>query len=169
VACFFAAILSLTNAYFYVMPYRGSNYPTLYDALQRRWEGTGCARLAYAPPLYVLALASRQDPPAKSIDELYAALNKGEPLAEGCVILPLTAKDGVYGYSQAAARMATPIDQLLKARYEPAAQIVLPFYQKDPAYPLTAASGHNPYEHAHGDPVYGFGGMEEITIYREVK
>ncbi len=169
VACFFAAILSLTNAYYYVMPYRGSNYPTLYDTLQRRWEGTGCARLAYAPPLYVAALASRQDPAAKSIDELYAALNEGKPLAEGCVILPLTAKDGVYGYAQAAARMGAPIDQLLKARYEPVAQIVLPFYQKDPAYPLSANSGHNAYEHAHGDPVYGFGGMEEITIYREIK
>lgn len=168
VACFFAAILSLTNAYYYVMPYRGSNYPTLYDALQRRWEGTGCTRLAYAPPLYVMALASRQDPPAKSIDDLYTALSEGKPLADGCVILPLTAKDGVYGYAQAAARMGTPIEQMLKARFEPVAQVVLPFYQKDPAYPLTATSVTDPYAHAHGDKLYGFGGMEEITIYREI-
>lgn len=167
VACIVTLVLSLTNAIYYVMPYRGSNYPTVYDALQRRWEGTECSSVAYAPPLYVVALASEQYPPARSIEELYISLNEGKPLAEGCIILPLIAKDGVYDYAQAALKMPKPIVDLLTEHYIPIAQIVLPFYQKDPAYPVTAIKTNNSFEHAHGVPLYGFGGSEAITIYRE--
>jgi hypothetical protein len=167
VACIVTFVLSLTNAIYYVTPFRGSNYPTIYDALQRRWEGTECSSVAYAPPLYVVALASEQHPPARSIEELYITFNEGKPLAEGCIILPLIAKDGVYGYAQAALKMPKPFFDLVNIHYMPIAQIVLPFYQKDPAYPVTALINSNPYEHAHGVPIYGFGGMEAITIYRK--
>lgn len=166
VASMVACIFGLINAFYYVAPYRGSNYPALYDALQRRWDGTGCVRLAYAPPLYAVALASKQSPPAKGIDELYSALEEGRPLAEGCVVLPLIAKDGVYAYSPAAASIPRHLEQMRSLYYKPVAQVALPFYQKDPAYPVTAAVGMNAYKHAHGDPIYGFGGMEEMTIYR---
>jgi hypothetical protein len=167
VACIVTFVLSLTNAIYYVTPYRGSNYPTIYDALQRRWEGAECSSVAYAPPLYVVALASEQHPPARSIEELFITLKEGKPPAEGCIILPLIAKDGVYAYAQAALKMPKSIVDLLNKHYIPIAQIVLPFYQKDPAYPFTAVVGGNSYEHAHGVPIYGFGGMEEIVIYRK--
>lgn len=167
VACIVTFVLSLTNAIYYVTPYRGSNYPTIYDALQRRWEGAECSTVAYAPPLYVVALASEQHPPARSIEDLFITLSEGKPLAEGCIILPLIAKDGVYGYARAALKMPKPIADLVNRHYIPIAQIVLPFYQKDPAYPVTSLVGRNSYEHAHGVPIYGFGGMEEITIYRK--
>ena len=166
VACVVTCISVLINVFFIVAPYRGSNYPTFYDALRRHWEGSGCMRLAYAPPLYAVALASKQSPPAKGIDEMYSALEEGRPLAKGCIILPLIAKDGVYAYAPAAARIPKHLEQMRSLHYKPVAQISLPFYQKDPAYPVTAALGINAYKHAHGDPVYGFGGMEEITIYR---
>lgn len=170
VGCLIVAWLSLINAFYYVMPYRGSNYPTLYDALERVWEGTECARVAYAPPLYAVALSSKQNPPAKDLQELYLDLSEGKPLADGCIILPLIAKDGVYGYAPAVTGLSRPIvDVLAKMSYKSVAHITLPFYQKDPAYPVTAVKVRNPYEHAHGDPKFGFGGMEEINIYRSMK
>jgi hypothetical protein len=165
-ACLVFGISGLINAYYIVSPYRGSNYPTVYDALQRHWEGSECVRLAYAPQVYAVALAINQSTPSKGIVELFSTLEDGRPLDNGCVILPLIAKDGVYDYANATGRIPRYLELMRSLQYKPVAQIALPFYQKDPAYPHTAYTGINTYKHAHGDPAYGFGGMEEITIYR---
>jgi hypothetical protein len=170
VACLVIAVLSLINSFYYVMPFRGSNYPTLYDTLERVSEVAECTSIAYAPSLYAVALARRQSPPAKDLKELYVDLNKHKPLIDGCIVLPLTAKDGVHEYSPTLTGESRPIaDVLTKMGYRSMAHVMLPFYQKDPAYPFSVSNAGNPYQHAHGDPVFGFGGMQEVNIYRRVK
>lgn len=161
-------VIGFANAVFYVAPFRGSNYPAVHDVLQRRWEGAECTRIAYAPTLYVVTLAGKQRPIPRSIEDLYEVMRAGKPLEEGCIILSLIAKDGVHSYAQAAEKMNESIvDLLSSAHYSQIDRIVLPFYQKDPLFPITAIESSNPYEHAHGVPLYGFGGMEEIIIYRK--
>lgn len=169
VACCVIFSLSLANSMFYIVPYRGSNYPTIYDAMEQFWKGSACSRVAYGVPVLNAALNSGQKIPPKTLGELFHDIQMGRTLDEGCIVFPLIARDGVYQFA-AQFQLRSEVEELLREQYSQVAHLILPFYQKDAAYPFTDAKesmvGKNTYHHAHGHPLYGFGGMQDVIIYR---
>jgi hypothetical protein len=162
----FLCILSLINFLFYVAPYRGSNYPSVYDVMQKRWGGTGCVTVSYAPPVYAVALRAKVMTPHQNDEGLDTLLKEGNHSEGDCIVLPLIARDGVTGLHEKTIQPGNLEVMLSKANYEPIDRIVLPFYQKDPMYPITTFELQDPYKHAHGAPGFGFGGTEDIVIYK---
>lgn len=164
-------LLGLTNAFLYVVPYRGSNYPTMFDALEQLWKGSGCQVVSYGPAELNLALP-RFAGGTKTLDEFFDDIKHGRSLGKGCVVTTLTARDGAYQY-KSYGEIRNKIESVFKNQYQPVAHLTLPFYQKDPAFPysenFSIENKKELYERAYGQIPYGFGGMQDIIIYKPNK
>jgi hypothetical protein len=166
--------LGFLNSYAYVTPYRGSNYPAINDAIGQMRKGAGCEKVGYSTQIYAAALNTGQSIPPKSIKDLYEDISKGRSLNEGCIIMPLIARDRVYEYSLENYPFEQSIENFLAKNYRVTVELKLPFYQRDPAYPfslndksnLNLSNGSDRFMHVHGHESYKFGGWEDVVIYK---
>ncbi len=179
VAIFFAIMVisfGILNSYLYVAPYRGSNFPAIFDALGQVWKSADCSQLAYSGKIYQAAFYEKNRP-LKEIRELYKDILDKNVLKKGCILISDAGYEGVGGNSnQGSWSDNTLINSFLVNNYQELARITLPFYQKDPAYPFPRLSklemrrnhSEKTLDFPSGDGVYRFGGMENIIIYKSI-
>jgi hypothetical protein len=158
---------SAFNIYTYVLPFRGSNYPTLHDAIAKVWKSSGCSELGYSSPLLSLIL-NDLNKSAGSYSDLIEDISNGKVNKNGCVVLPLVARNHAYNYQHSDQAEIEATDLYLGKNYEISARVLLPFYQMDPAYPFNELDNSKirDFKKPYGHPIYGFGGMQDIVIYK---
>jgi hypothetical protein len=163
----FLLFFSIFNIYAYVLPFRGSNYPALHDALAKVWQSSGCKELSYSSPLFSLILNDFNKSAGTNFDFIEAVSND-KVKNSGCIVLPHIARDHVYNYEYSNQSEIEAADIYLSKNYEISARVLLPFYQMDPAYPFNelGESKIKDFKKPYGHSVYGFGGMQDIVIYK---